>query len=121
MAGNTDAHGGVSDQYPSASPWPLFVALGIVLSEVGVLFNAVSVAVGGLALFSASVVGIFRESGYAATLWRPSAVMGVLWGVVAAALYVGTDLTFRATYIAGVAVLLLVAAMGLALRDAGRL
>mgnify|MGYP000094323194 CR=1 FL=1 len=119
MAGNTDSHGGVSDQYPRASPWPLFVALGIALSEIGVLFNAVSVAVGGLMLFSASVVGIFRESGYAATLWRPTAVLGVLWGVVAGALFVATTLSFRATYVGGVSALLLVASLGLALRDAG--
>lgn len=121
MAGDTDAHGGVSDQYPSASPWPLFVALGIALSELGVLFNAISVAVGGLVLLSTSVVGIVRESGYAATLWRPTAVLGVLWGAVAVALFAGTDLAFRASYVGAVAALCLAAAGAFALRDAGRL
>ncbi|MFB6120668.1 MAG: cox cluster protein [Halobacteriaceae archaeon] len=121
MAGNTDAHGGVSDQYPRASPWPLFVALGFVLSELGVLFNALSVAVGGLALFSASVVGIFRESGYARTLWRPTATMGAIWSVVGVVLFVGAEMHFRAAYVGAVGGLLLVAALGLALREAGRL
>lgn len=78
---------GLSDQYPKASPWPLFVALGLVLSEAGVLFGVPAVAVGGILLFAASVVGILRESGYADSLWGPSLALGVLFAALGAAAY----------------------------------
>jgi phosphatidylglycerophosphate synthase len=120
MTDNGDALDGVSDRYTRSSPWPLFVALGVVLSELGVLFNALSVAVGGLVLFSASVVGILRESGYARTLWRPTAALGVLFGLVGVALFVGAAMPFRATYVGGVGALLVLGALGLVLTGSGR-
>lgn len=55
---------GLSDQYRKASPWPLFVALGVVLSEVGVVLGLFPVTVGGLLLFGGTVAGILKESGY---------------------------------------------------------
>jgi hypothetical protein len=60
----------VSDRFPKASPWPLFVALGFVLLEVGLLIGFFPIAVGGVLLFGGSVAGILTESGYTAHLWR---------------------------------------------------
>ncbi len=72
---------GLSDQYRKASPWPLFVALGFVLSEVGIIVGIFSIAVGGLLLFGGSVAGILKESAYVDTLWGSLLTFG---GVLAA-------------------------------------
>ncbi|MEF8775390.1 MAG: cox cluster protein [Haloarculaceae archaeon] len=71
---------GLSDQYRKASPWPMFVALGVVLSEVGVVLGFFPVTVGGLLLFGATVAGILRESGY---VGRPALAMALI-GIVLA-------------------------------------
>jgi hypothetical protein len=72
---------GLSDQYRKASPWPMFVALGFVLSEVGIIIGIFSIAVGGLLLFGGSVAGILKESAYVDTLWGSLLAFG---GVLAA-------------------------------------
>jgi len=53
-----------------ASPWPVFVALGIPIAEIGILFDVLPVAVGGLLLFGGSAAGLATEAGYAKTPWR---------------------------------------------------
>ncbi|MFB6202636.1 MAG: cox cluster protein [Halorhabdus sp.] len=72
--------------YRRASPWPVFVALGFALSELGVFVGLYPVAVGGLLLLAGSVAGVLRESGYATDVWRPLAGLGgvflVLGGVI---------------------------------------
>jgi hypothetical protein len=73
---------GLSDQYRKASPWPLFVALGFVLSEVGVVLGLFPVTVGGLLLLGGTVAGILREAEYIA---RPAAALAVLGVVLGAA------------------------------------
>ena len=67
---------------PRSSRWPLLVALGLALSEVGVFLGFVAVAVLGLLVFGTAVAGVLRESGYAATPWRPLRLLG---GALAAA------------------------------------
>jgi hypothetical protein len=69
---------GLSDQYRMASPWPVFVALGLAISEVGIVVGIFSVAVGGLLLFGGSVAGILKESGYVAQLWGSLLAFGVV-------------------------------------------
>jgi hypothetical protein len=54
----------VDPSYTGASPWPLFVALGLALSEVGVVLGLRPVSVAGLLLFVGTVTGILTESGY---------------------------------------------------------
>ena len=71
---------GLSDQYRKASPWPVFVALGVVVSEVGVLLGLFPVAVGGLLLFGGTVAAILRESGYVGRPWLALASLGVVLG-----------------------------------------
>ena len=51
------------DHRDKTSPWPVVVVLGIVLSEVGILFNLYPVSVTGLLLFTGSVAGIVTEAG----------------------------------------------------------
>ena len=72
---------GLSDQYRKASPWPLFVALGLAVSEVGVVLGLAPVAVGGLLLFGGSVAGILQEAGYVERPWPLLAAIGLLLAV----------------------------------------
>jgi hypothetical protein len=64
-----DEDPGLSDQYRRASPWPVFVAFGLVVAEVGVFLNLFAVAVFGLLLFGGSIAGILTESGYTTRPW----------------------------------------------------
>ncbi|SDF85584.1 DUF7541 family protein [Halorientalis regularis] len=73
---------GLSDQYRKASPWPMFVALGFVLSEVGIIVGIFSIAVGGLLLFGGSVAGILKESAYVETLWGSLLTFGGVLAVI---------------------------------------
>ncbi len=71
-----DDQPGLSDQYRMSSPWPLIVVLGLVFSELGLLFNVFAVAVGGLLLFVGAIVGIVLESGYVERPWTLLAGLG---------------------------------------------
>jgi hypothetical protein len=73
-----DDQPGLSDQYRMSSPWPLIVVLGLVFSELGLLFNVFAVAVGGLLLFVGAIAGIVLESGYAERPWNLLAGLGVV-------------------------------------------
>lgn len=81
---------GLSDQYRTASPWPVFVALGLALSEIGVFIGLFPVAVFGLILFGGSIAGILTESGYVERPWPT--LLGV--GVVLALLSVGLAVAY---------------------------
>jgi len=92
---------GLSDQYRKASPWPLFIALGVPISELGLVFNVFPVAVGGLLLFCGCIAGILQEAGYVAKPWGALAVMAGLLGIAGGAvlygnLLVDVDLVLRA-------------------------
>jgi len=92
---------GLSEQYRKASPWPLFIALGVPISEIGLVFNVLPIAVGGLLLFCGCLAGMLQESGYIETPWRALGVMAMLLvGLGGAILYVnpqvGADMTMRA-------------------------
>ncbi|WP_275883657.1 cox cluster protein [Halorhabdus sp. BNX81] len=76
----------VRTQSRRASPWPVFVALGFALSEVGIFIGLYPVAVGGLLLLGASVAGILRESGYVRDLWRPLTGLGAAFSVLGVAI-----------------------------------
>lgn len=83
-----DDQPGLSDQYRMSSPWPLIVVLGLVFSELGLLFNVFPVAVGGLLLFVGAIAGIILESGYAERPWNLLAGLGVALCVLGALLTV---------------------------------
>ncbi|MEF8808347.1 DUF7541 family protein [Natronomonas sp.] len=73
---------GVSERYEKASAWPLVVVSGLVLSEIGILFNLYPVSVAGLIMFVGSVAGIVHEAGYVARPWRLLSGLGVALAVV---------------------------------------
>lgn len=77
---------GLSDEYRMASPWPLFVAVGFAVLEVGVFMGVFPVAVAGVLLFGASVTGILKESGYVTRTWRVLGALGVGFGLLGLAL-----------------------------------
>jgi hypothetical protein len=83
-----DDQPGLSDQYRMSSPWPLIVVLGLVFSELGLLFNVFPVAVGGLLLFVGAIAGIVLESDYAERPWNLLAGLGVALCVLGALLTV---------------------------------
>lgn len=90
---------GLSDRYPRASPWPLFVAFGLALSEVGVFLGLFPVAVAGVGLLGGSVAGILRESGYVRRTWLVLTALGggfVLLGVAVVATQASGSLPLRA-------------------------
>ena len=61
-----------------ASAWPVFVALGLAVGEVGVVLALYPVAVAGLLLFVGSVAGIVAEAGYVERPWPLLAGLGVV-------------------------------------------
>ena len=112
-----DENPGLSEEYRTVSPWPLFVALGLPIAEVGILFGLVPLAVGGLLLFCGSIAGILRENGYVSSTWRGLAGLSVL--VVAGGLALwyadmttASDLLIRAYAMIGTGVLMLLAGVG---------
>lgn len=112
---------GLSDQYRQSSPWPVFIALGFALSELGILFSGVllPLAVGGVVLLEASVIGILRESKYASTLWAPALGVGALFALAGGALlYWG--LRIRAGTVLGAGVIAILAGIGFWLGETGR-
>jgi amino acid permease len=86
-----DEQPGLSEQYRMASPWPIFIALGIPIAELGILFDLFPLAVGGLILFSGSVSGMLQEAGYVESPWRAVGVLAVVLVVVGVG-FVVTDL-----------------------------
>lgn len=97
-----DEQPGLSDEYRKASPWPLFVAFGLAIFEVGIVWPLFPVAVGGLLLFVGSVVGVLRESGYIANPWKGLVAASVLCLAVGALITLTTTGTI---HLRGVAVL----------------
>lgn len=90
---------GLSDQYRKASPWPLFIALGVPISEIGLVFDIFPVAVGGLLLFCGCIAGMLQESGYVDVPWGALGVMALLLFVAGGWVVIanpgGADLTLR--------------------------
>lgn len=80
---------------PLASPWPVFVALGLPVAELGILFDVFPVAVGGLLLFAGSVSGLLGESGYTTSPWRALTAFGLLFLVAGGLVVLGTDFVAR--------------------------
>ncbi|WP_416839100.1 cox cluster protein [Haloferax sp. DFSO52] len=100
---------GLSDQYRTASPWPVFVALGIPLSELGLLFDVFPLAVGGLLLFTGSIAGLLRESGYVKSTMRSVVVLaGLLFAFGGFLAFTDVNLVTRgyASIVAGALLLL---------------
>lgn len=59
------------------SAWPVFVAGGLAVGEVGVVLTLYPLAVAGLLLFAGSVAAIVQEAGYIDRPWGLLAGLGV--------------------------------------------
>ena len=106
-----DEQPGLSDQYRKASPWPLFVALGLAIAEVGVVFDIVQVSVAGLLLLTGSLVGMTQEAGYVDSPWPLAIALSLVLIVLGGSLdyLYGDSIAFRGLAIAIAGVLGLVA------------
>lgn len=82
-----DEQPGLSDQYRMSSPWPMLVAFGLAIAEVGIFWPLAPVAVGGLLLLVGSLVGIIRETGYVESPWPLLAGFGLALVAIGAALF----------------------------------
>lgn len=78
---------GLSDKYRKSSPWPLLIALGLPLSEIGIILGLYPIAVGGLVLLLGSVAGILRETEYVASPWPVFTAMAAALVVTGIAIY----------------------------------
>lgn len=112
-----DENPGLSEEYRRASPWPLFIALGLPIAEVGILFGLVPLAVGGLLLFCGSIAGMLREAEYTASAWRALAALSLLVVAGGAALWYAdattqSNLLIRAYSMVGAGALMLLAGVG---------
>jgi len=72
----------MADRYDKTSPWPIVIVLGLVCSEIGLLFNIYPVAVAGLVMFVGSISGIVYEAGYVASPWRLLVALGAVLAVL---------------------------------------
>ena len=79
--GEPDGNRAVTDHKPSASLWPMFVAFGLAIAEVGVVVGVFVLTVVGFLMFTGAVTGILYESGYVESPWQ---TLGVLASVVLA-------------------------------------
>lgn len=112
-----DENPGLSEGFRMASAWPPFVALGLPIAEIGILFGLVPIAVGGLLLFCGSIAGMASEAGYASSAWRALAVVSVFVAAGGVALLYANsltdlDLSLRAYSMLGAAALMLLAGIG---------
>ncbi|WP_306057319.1 DUF7541 family protein [Natronococcus wangiae] len=109
-------HSTGTEQPTASSPWPVLVAVGLVLSEVGVFVDLFPIAVGGIVLFAASVTGFVAESGHVSSP-RPLAIgLGLVFVALGTLLYaLGTELVI----VAGSERLFGLASRGLAIAVAG--
>lgn len=72
----------MDDPDRTASPWPILVALGIAVGELGVLFGFVSLAVGGILAFGLGAASILREADVVRGRARPVLGVGILIGAL---------------------------------------
>ncbi len=96
-----DENPGLSEQYRRASVWPLFVALGIPISEIGILFGIPALSVGGLLLFCGSVSAMINEAGYTETPWNALMACAILLFIGGAGiLYADAHVSLKAAHLA---------------------
>ena len=118
-----------------ASPWPVFVAVGLAVSEIGVFLDGLyPLAIAGLLLFVGSIAGIVSEAGYVDRPWRLLGGLGavlVVVGLLVVYSQVGTaflaavsttnGVVFRGFAIAGAGVVAVAGGLaGVFVVDAGR-
>lgn len=118
-----------------SSPWPVLIALGLVVAEVGILFGVALVGIGGLLLFGWSCAALLSDAGVTASGWRAvlatgtvlATAGGIVWAarlpaytVSAAVRAVAVDpLAFRGAMVCAAAGILVVVGLAGAVRSTG--
>lgn len=94
MSRRPDARGGVA----RASPWPILVAVGLAVSELGVFVGSVPFAVAGVVLLGGAAAGLAHDAGYGASPVGPLLVAGGLFAVLGGGVWAvrAADLTVPA-------------------------
>ena len=72
----------------AATPWPILVAVGLAVSELGIFVGSVPGAVSGLVLFGGAVAGLAHEAGRGASPVGPLVVVGGLLVAVGGGVWV---------------------------------
>lgn len=86
--GGTEDGTAVGERKPSSSAFPMFLAFGLAVAEVGVVLGVFVLTVVGVIAFTGSVAGILAESGYVADGWTTLAVLGVVVLALGAVVFV---------------------------------
>lgn len=102
-----------------ASPWPVFVAFGLVLGEVGIFLGVIPLAVGGVMLFGGSCAGLITEAGYGASSLRTLGYVGLVFVVLGGALWAAYTPAFTLPALLRSSTTNLVARRGVAVLGAG--
>lgn len=77
------------------TPWPILLAFGIAIAELGVFLGYAVVAVPGVALFGGSLAGGLAEAGYARSRAHALGLSAVGLASLGALTVVATSLTLR--------------------------
>ncbi|UWG48228.1 cox cluster protein [Halanaeroarchaeum sp. HSR-CO] len=86
-ASNHDGPTGIPGSRELMSAWPPFVALGLVVAEIGIVMNLVPLSIGGILLFGGSVAGILQDAAMIERPWYALAVVGVLFALFGGGLW----------------------------------
>ena len=70
------------------SPWPILVAVGLAVSELGVFVGSFPVAVSGLVLFGGSAAGFAHDAGYGTSPVGPVLAAGCVLVVLGGAVWI---------------------------------
>ncbi|NHN40149.1 cox cluster protein [Halorubellus sp. JP-L1] len=85
--GSEDGNRAVTDHKPSASLWPMFVAFGLAIAEVGVVVGVYVLTIVGVLTFTGAVAGILHEAGYVDDAWTTLGVLAVVVLVAGTAVF----------------------------------
>lgn len=80
---------------PTRTPWPILLAFGIAVAELGVFLGYGVVAVPGVVLFGGSLAGGLAEAGYARSRPHALAISGAALALLGGVTVLATHLTLR--------------------------
>jgi len=100
--GSEDGNRAVTDHESSTSLWPMFVAFGLAIAEVGVVLGVFVLTVVGVLAFTGAVAGILEESGYVDDAWTTLGVLAVLVVVAGTAVFTAYGGVFGGSALVGV-------------------
>lgn len=79
----------------TSTPWPLLLAFGIAVAELGVFLGYAVIAVPGVVLFGGSLAGALAEAGYVSARPKALAFSGAALSLLGGGTVLATTLTLR--------------------------